>query len=174
MKKNVPLIALAIICSATSYGQTGNKSKSVLTTSDNVLSLAAPIGWQQLAASNGALLTLMSPKENADDHFPEMITVRSLTMSQIHSLEELKQFQEENVKKSGKAQLITSSIDQRNKIPFVKTEFALNAHSVDGVFQIISFLYKGKIYLLSMTIERSKLKQYANVLPVVFQSVSLQ
>jgi hypothetical protein len=174
MKKALIFIAFAIIHSVTSYGQAGKKYKAALTTSDNTLSLVAPAGWQQLPASDGFLLILIAPKENADDHIPEMITVTSLTMSQIHSLEELKQFQEDNVKKLGKAQLITSSIDHRNKIPFVKTEFALNAQSIDGISQIISFLYKGKIYLLSMAIEKSKLKQYANVLPVVFQSVSLQ
>jgi hypothetical protein len=174
MKKILTLIAFAIIHSVTSYGQVGNKYKAVLTTSDNTFSLLAPAGWQQLPASNGFLLILIAPKENADDHFPVMITVTSLTMDQIHNVEELKQFEEDNVKKSGKAQLIASSINQRNKIPFVKTEFALNAQSVDGIGQIISFLYKKKIYLLSMTTEKSKMKQYANVLPAVFQSVSLQ
>jgi hypothetical protein len=113
MKKALMFIAFAIIHSVTSYGQAGKKYKAALTTSDNTLSLVAPAGWQQLSASDGFLLILIAPKENADDHIPEMITVTSLTMSQIHSLEELKQFQEDNVKKLGKAQLLLSTIETR-------------------------------------------------------------
>jgi hypothetical protein len=158
--KTIHLFFLSLFIASASFGQ---QSEEWLTwnSADNTVSISYPKEWTEQKLNAGEVIAFAAPKDNTEDHYPDMIILRAFPDSGAKNIDRFKDFARNTLNPDFKFKISSSQkIVAKDKV-YIKTV----AEEGDGKVILIMYalLKEDKLYFLTLNIEKRNYERYKSV-----------
>ena len=170
MKKTY-LLFLSLFFSFACYGQ---QSEGWLTwnNADNTVSISYPKEWTEQKLNAGEIIAFTAPKDNAEDHYSDMLVLRAFPDSGMKSIDSLKNYARTTLSPQWNFKITSSKKIVTKDTEYIKSVAEDKEKKV--VLVMYTLLKEDKIYFLTLNIEKRNYEKYKSEGDRAFESLEVK
>ncbi|MBK5284612.1 MAG: hypothetical protein JJE25_04365 [Bacteroidia bacterium] len=170
MKANHLLFLLLLI----GFASHAQQEAGLLTwnNTENTISISYPKEWTELKLNGQEIIAFTAPKDNAEDHYPDMLVLRAFPDSGEKNIDRLKDYARSTLNPEFKFKISFSKKIIAKDKEYIKTI----AEKGDGkvVLVMYTLLQEDKIFFLTLNVEKKNYERYKSVGEHAFESLAVK